>query len=320
MELKQLKRRHLVITLACAIAVAVVGALSKFIELGDQTFSFMEKYQESSAAPKLTQFALSENSYGYQERMEFIFAEGPTEIRTFGQVHPLNSPPSLVFQVTLQNPSSQELLATDITYKVTEIGEVKSLTPQPIESNKKYKHNIRWAVGDQLGRLVPVYSIPAKTTGSFEVEITTGESAPFGSLVIMTVLIKTSLGDVETEKFQVYLPVVKSFHSKRSERPPNTAELFETLKNIKIPPADIIDNIISISRISEYCDKENFDRLERDMLFIRAASNPFEEYLHAVPGNSNKPYAAIFPKNHLQYFWLAAREYFNGIEQLEISP
>ena len=89
---------------------------------------------------------------------------------------------------------------------------------------------------------------------------------------------------------------------------------FEALKGIKMPPRKIVDGIIQSSKIGEYCDREGFRYLERDMLFMRTAYTPFEEYLQAVPANGARPYSAIFPHDNLKNFWLSAREYFKSVE------
>jgi len=308
MELKKLKRHHVVVTLICAIVVALFGLLGKLVETSDQIMTFFEKLQASNASPKLTQFALSENSYGYIETIEFVFGEGPREVRTFGQVPTLLSPPSLVFQITLQNPSSQDLLVTDVTYDVVEVGQVRSDSPSPIESNKRYKHNLRWAVGQQLERLVPVYRIPANTTGSFEVEITTDPSSPPGSGVLMTVAINTNLGTAKSENFQVYLPVLKGDLGIKEQPPPSMTESFQVISNAEMPDPDTIDSVIAAANIVKYCEVEHFDRLERDMLFMRTASRSFDDYSVMTTTAGAKPYSAVFPLASLKYFYLAARE------------
>ncbi len=344
MELKKIKRHHLVITLVCAIAVAIIGVGSKLIELGDQALSIATKIQASSATPSLIQFALSDSAHGYKESMEFIFGAGPTSIRTFQQIHPLHSPPVLVFQFTLHNPSSRDLHVKSITYKITETGQIMASTPGPIESNKKYKHNIGWAVGDQFERLSDVYKIPPNTTGAFEVEITTNPETPAGAGVVMTALIETDMGNIETDRFQMFLPVSKGSSPSGSkpiqdtsrnpiepkiETPPNkTTDNTSGLDNnqpttkkptesegIRLPPVDVIDSILSSSNISRYCDEENFDRLDRDMLFMRTTTMSFEDYLHASPSNSDKRYAEIFPENELRYFWTYARKHFESWER-----
>lgn len=294
----------------CTIIAAIVA-------FGNDLHDLYDKIFQPISSPKLIQVALSDSAHGYETNTtDLIFGERSNNfIQTFEQVYPLYSPPRLVLLFTIQNTSTEELLVTNITYIVTDKGQVKSIFPKPLEPNKTYTHNLHWTIGTQVRRLTPVYSVPAKQTGAFEVEITTGESTPLGSGVILTIQINTNLGTLETNNIQLYLPVSKSIEKRISSKSEKNSLDFHKIPIKELTDWKIVESLISTSGLDPYCKKENFRVLERDFLFRYTSIKPFHEYKKIILPGKEKSFGEIFPNEKLQYFWTSTRDYLIKTQQ-----
>lgn len=304
--LSQIKKKYFFVA-------AVGAALAAIISFGNDFIDLYKKIQKPE--PILIQFALSESSFGYEDSIDSRFAIADVMLRTFGQTYPLHSPPRLVLSFTIQNPSDSELLITSLTFNVTETGQVMSLTPRPLAPNKLYKHKLDWKVGKQNKVLVPVYSIPSKTTGSFEVEILADRSTPLGAGLITTALITTNMGILETEKVQIYLPVSKTQNGAQAtegatER--TTGENFQRIRVFNMVDHRVVNMILESSKLKTISEIEGFDALEKDLMFHRTASYKFEEYINSHSFDDGKTYGELFPEENLLYFWNSAREYIEN--------
>lgn len=297
--LSQIKKKYFFIA-------AVGAALAALISFGNDFIDLYKKVQKSE--PILIQFALSESSFGYEDSIESRFAIADLRLRTFGQVYPLHSPPRLVLSFTIQNPSDNELLITSVTFNVTEKGQVKSLTPRPLEPNKLYKHKLDWKIGKQNKVLVPVYSIPSKTTGSFEVEVLADKSTPLGAGLITTALITTNMGVLETEKVQIYLPVSETQNGVQTIEAA-TGNYFRRIQVKNNFDHRVLNTILASSKLKIIAEREGLDASDKHKMLQDAANYKFEDYLNRHPYDNVKTYRELFPEENLLYFWSSIREY-----------
>lgn len=299
--LPNLRKKYLLIA-------AAGGALAAIISFGNNLVDLYAKIKETK--PVLVQFALSESSFGYKDSIESRFAINDVRLRTFQQIHPLNSPPRLVLSYTIQNTSDDELLVTGLIFNIAETGQVMSLTPKPLEPNKTYSHELIWVVGQQNKKLVPVYSIPAKTTGAFNVEITASGETPPGAGVIASTAIETNMGDLETEKVQIYLPVSKQLIGQNGiEDSPVSS--FKRMSVGEVVEHHIVDNILESSKLKSLVESADFDALEKDFMFHKAALYDFGEY-KKILSHEGKSYEELFPEENLKYFWSSARTFLDN--------
>ena len=245
-------------------------------------------------SPRLIQLSLSTNSFGYEETIEGRFGVQDEKLRTFKPKYPFVAPPALVVTLTVQNPRGEELLITSGHYRVSEVGQVKSLTPGPIEPTATYTNRVPWSVGTHESLLVPVYRIPDKTTGSFSITLLPQGHVPLGAGMVMTIVLNTNMGPVESDEIQIFLPVGK-------ERPDIPSQKQARSRIGKSP--DEIQLLIDASRLTDICDSENFDLLDKDLMFYKASTSSYPDFSEALSSRSGKAYGEIFPQENLRYFW-----------------
>jgi hypothetical protein len=85
---------------------------------------------------------------------------------------------------------------------------------------------------------------------------------------------------------------------------------FEVFKTGKMPSAAIVNGTVHSSGMQSYCDKNFVDQLDKDLLFMKSARIPFEEFKKLkLTGVSEKTAIELFPEDILNTFWTKAREY-----------
>ena len=93
---------------------------------------------------------------------------------------------------------------------------------------------------------------------------------------------------------------------------------FEILKGVRIPNASVVKEALMRSGLFEVCEKQGFDQLERDILFIYTAKYPFEEYMNKeFKDDSGRKYIDVFSEKNLRDFWIRAREVIK--EDIKVS-
>lgn len=296
-----------------AVVSSIMIGITAFIAFSNNIVDFWERFSKPKSEPKLIQFALSESSFGYKEVKTGKFAIMKEFYRTFEMSYPLKSPPSLVLLYTIQNTSSQELFVNSINYNVIEKGQVMSRTPKPLESNKTYSHNLEWTIGTQEKKLIPVYSIPAGMTGTFESEITTPTSTPLGAGLILNIEIHTNLGSLLTDTIQMYLPVSKQIEN-TSLKDDNLVETsedeFEKIETQGMAKYEDVISILETSNLKELCKNNNIGQLDIDIMFMKSSYLPFEDYKkNEFKDGTSRKFIDVFPESRLRYFYSSARSY-----------
>lgn len=194
-----------------AVAVVIVFAvvaisISAFITTATGGWKAFREFFHPYDAPRILQFALDPSKSSFYEATGPKFGAGPP-IKTF------SIDPSLmgvvrtgraIFQVSMENPNDKDVVVTDVTYHVRELGEVLGGVAGPLESKQTYFHELMFEVGPQKHQLVPPFVIPARSAGAFSLEIYTKDSRP-GLAWIMEAEFQSSTGAVSTTSFQLIL-------------------------------------------------------------------------------------------------------------------
>jgi hypothetical protein len=76
-----------------------------------------------------------------------------------------------VFNVTILNKSDNQLVISEVIYRVHRIDGVRGGDFGPLAPNVKYRHGIHWEIGDQLAKLIPPFAIAPNRAGSFLLEL-----------------------------------------------------------------------------------------------------------------------------------------------------
>ncbi|TNZ56309.1 hypothetical protein CGK45_21930 [Vibrio parahaemolyticus] len=187
------------------LLVTIVGGIESFT---NSISNLIEKLTGTETqGPSLVQFALNPEHTSYYESSEPRFATGP-RIKTFINQFKTPDYSSLVnkpvWQVTLSNPSDEDMIVTDIKYHVSDIGQVMGGEPGPLSATYEYKYELKYEKGIQPQKLVPPFKVPPKSSGAFDLVLFTNHP-DIGLGWIMNVEFITNIGSVKTEEFQLYL-------------------------------------------------------------------------------------------------------------------
>ena len=263
--------------------------------------------------PEIIQFSLSPKAQGYEELLESKFASGEENIRTFSLIYPLFTNPSLVFSFTIRNKSKEDVIIKKVIYDVLDTGQVKSITPGPINASASYEHNINWSKGQQPVFLSPLFSIPAENVGAFTIGLKV-RNADYGAGMIVRIIFITSDNVmISTEKVQIYLPYsLTQVNSSSSNNLSDKKKISLTDLHEKIPGEDsFIDNIFKTSNLKGNVIKYKLDYLDQDLLFVRALQssdyNSFKKYRSNISGLT---YGQMFEDDNLRNFWNGVRGNF----------
>jgi hypothetical protein len=77
------------------------------------------------------------------------------------------------WNITIENTSDQEQVITKVIYRTYEIDYVLGGEYGLVSPEVTYVHQIDWIKGDQEAQLVPTFKIPPRSSGSFELQLTT---------------------------------------------------------------------------------------------------------------------------------------------------
>jgi hypothetical protein len=110
------------------------------------------------------------------------------------------------WNVTIENTSDQEQLITRVVYRTYEIDYVLGGEYGLVSPEVTYVHQIDWIKGDQEVQLVPPFAIPPRSSGSFELQLTTAYP-DYGRRWNMQIffVIDDERGAVSTEKFYLIM-------------------------------------------------------------------------------------------------------------------
>lgn len=193
--------RHPLVVLFSVVVVAL-GGLAAF---GGNVEKLWNLVSALTAKPSIMAFGISPSAVGFEEKPEPVFGASVETVRTLGLMHPFVADPRAILFFAVHNPTNNELILTSLTYIVEDVGEVRGGAPGPLNPLAKYSHKIFHSTGEQKNSLVPPFRVPAKTTESFEVELTSGTDG-MGLGWLLRVEIGSNLGSIRSEKFQLYLP------------------------------------------------------------------------------------------------------------------
>lgn len=200
--------------------------------------------------PILMQFSLNQYKSTYVEKKIAIFGKG-AKVKTYIaniKVPDANTHSSAasypVFDVVINNPAKEQLVITKIMVNIDDIGQVRGIGPGPVESTHQYTHKLEYKKGVQEYELVSPITIPAKSSGAFELAMFT-EYPELGLSWWTNVEFQTNKGNVSTDMFQIILSgrpawALKILEPIRERRPPlkdlQQLQQQETAK-IPLPPA-----------------------------------------------------------------------------------
>ncbi|NOQ72524.1 MAG: hypothetical protein GQ574_11010 [Crocinitomix sp.] len=88
----------------------------------------------------------------------------------------------------------------------------------------------------------------------------------------------------------------------------DSTTIFEEIEVSKLPNYIVIRETLMQTGLFKICEKQGFDQLERDMLFLYTAGYPFNEYKNKLfKDDSGRKYIDVFPEEKLKAFWSKAR-------------
>nr|WP_295469012.1 hypothetical protein [Mesorhizobium sp.] len=190
---------------ALAAALALLVTLAANIEK-IRIFFFPTPFPK----PSVLGMYLSKQSFAYRDSISSKFAEGPTELRTFGlDGDKLSAPdvePRLVLTFSIRNPTNKKIVISDAIYDVAETGQVMGGFGGPLNPMVTYEHEVPYEVGQHIRPLRPLFSVPADTTLAFDIELYTADPQS-GLGWVMKIIFRTADGlELPTEQFQAFLP------------------------------------------------------------------------------------------------------------------
>lgn len=161
---------------------------------------------------KLVQFEIDGISSGYISRQGGFagIRENGKEYKTY-VLDPYyyqtskSSSSNPVFNVTIQNSSDNQLILTEIIYRVHRVGQVKGGDFGPLAPNVKYRHRIQWKVGDQVAKFVPPFSVSPKRAGSFLLEVASITEGIGMAWLLDIVFVNSNGKSVSTGTFQLIM-------------------------------------------------------------------------------------------------------------------
>jgi hypothetical protein len=112
--------------------------------------------------------------------------------------------PYPVFIVTLENTDDREAVITTVTYDVKRTGQAMGGSAGPLSPKIRYSHELRYQIGKQKIDLVPPFAIPAKSSGSFELQLST-KHPDIGLCWLMSIEFGGNVGTARTSAFQLIM-------------------------------------------------------------------------------------------------------------------
>ena len=96
----------------------------------------------------------------------------------------------------------------------------------------------------------------------------------------------------------------------------NDDTMFVHYRVKKIPPVEVIDSAINKSGLKEDFDLENLDRMDRDLIFMKCAILPFEEWkTKEIQDGTNRRFEDVFAEAELKHFYDITRSYYRQLNE-----
>lgn len=95
------------------------------------------------------------------------------------------------------------------------------------------------------------------------------------------------------------------------------SEPFERIKVGSIPDYEVIMQTLEEANLKSICDEQKVDQLDIDLLFMKSAVLPFDQYkTTTLMDDSDRTFLDLFPEQNLKKFYNDARSYLKVLGTL----